>query len=147
VWWQSLLTVRLPNCRVAMTDHPGSPDRPESFELVDRYLGAAKIAHEFAFNRHRQLVELDAADDHTRTLLAESAAIALQDIPALVRSWHALEREWFEVELLDPAKLDDKTQALTVRFGELDPALHALRVRQDAIVAQLVDLLDNARRT
>ena len=120
-------------------------NRPEQLELVDRYQVAGEFAHRFAFERHRELVELGAADEHTRTLLAESAAIVLEQIPALVRDWRVLEREWFETELLDPAGLDAKTQVLTARFAELGPALQALRTRQNKIVAELVDLLDKAR--
>ena len=122
-------------------------DRPEELDLVDRYVLAARIAHEFAFDRHRLLAELDAANEHTRHLLAESAAIALQEMPALTRDWRVLEREWFEVELLDPSKLARATQALEARFAELGPALDTLRVRQDEVVAELVDLLGRARRT
>jgi len=122
-------------------------DRPEPLEIVDRHLLAARIAHEYAFDRHRQLVELDAADDYTRKLLAESAAVALQEMPGLTRDWRVLEREWFEQELLDPSKLDRTTHALTTRFAELAPALNELRARQDKIVAELVDLLNRARRT
>ena len=121
-------------------------DRPEELELVDRYLRAARNAHLYAFRVHRQLVELDVDPDHIRALLAESAAIVLQEMPALTRDWRVLEREWFETELLDPANLDRKTRALKARFGELGPALETLRARQEEIVADLVDLLDEARR-
>jgi hypothetical protein len=121
-------------------------DRPEELELVDRYLRAAKYAHEYAFRVHRQLVKLDVDPVRSRTLLAESATIALAEIPALVGDWRPVEREWFEVELLDPANLDRMTEVLTARFAELGPALQALRVRQDELVAELVDLLNDARR-
>ena len=121
-------------------------DRPEELDLVDQYVGAAELAHIYAFGVRRELIELDADGARIRRLLAESAAITLQEIPALVRDWRLLEREWLEVELLDPANLDRKTQALKAHFAELDPALHALRVRQDEIAAELTDLLDRAQR-
>ncbi len=127
--------------RAAMTD------RPKELELVDRYQVAAEFAHQFAFDRHRKLVELGAADDNTRRLLAESATIALQEIPAFARDWRPVEREWFEVELLDPAELPRMTEVLKVRFAELSPVFEALRARQDKIVAELIELLDEARRT
>ncbi len=122
-------------------------DRPKELELVDRYQVAAEFAHQFAFDRHRKLVELGAADDNTRRLLAESATIALQEIPAFARDWRPVEREWFEVELLDPAELPRMTEVLKVRFAELSPVFEALRARQDKIVAELIELLDEARRT
>lgn len=121
-------------------------DRLEELELVERYLEAARIAHESGFRIHRELVDIGADGEHTRKLLSESAAIVLAEIPALVRDWHVMEREWFETELLDPACLDRKTQALKASFTELGPALNTLRGRQDEIVTELVDLLDRAKR-
>jgi hypothetical protein len=38
-------------------------DRPEELELVELYLGTARNAHLRTFRVHRELVELDAADD------------------------------------------------------------------------------------
>jgi hypothetical protein len=129
-----------------MTERSGSPDRPEPLEIVDRYFLAARIAHEYAGDTYRQLVELDAADDQTRKLLGESAAVVLERMPQLTREWRSLEREWAEQELLDPPKAERTTQALVIRFAEFGPALRALRVRQDEIVAELVNLLGRARR-
>jgi hypothetical protein len=122
-------------------------DRPEPLELVDRYSRAAQYGHQYAFHVHRQLVELDADGDDMRKLLAESAAITLQEIPALTRGWRTLGREWSEQELLDPLKAGRTARALEVRFTEMGPALEALLVRQDEIVAELVGLLNDARRT
>ena len=122
-------------------------DRPEELELVDRYQVAAEFAHQFAFDRHRELVALGAADDNTRRLLAESATIDQQEITAFARDWRPVEREWFEVELLDPAELPRMTEVLKARFAELSPVFEALRARQDKIVAELVELLDEAGRT
>jgi hypothetical protein len=121
-------------------------DRPEELELVDRYLSTTRDIHLYAFRVHRQLVELDADDDHTRKLLADSAAIALAQMPALTRDWRVLELEWFETELLDPSKLDRKTHALEGSFADLGPELDALLLRQDEIVLELVEMLGRARR-
>jgi hypothetical protein len=107
---------------------------------------AARYGHEYAFRVHRQLVELDADGDHTRKLLAESAAITLQEMPALTRDWLAVQREWSEQELLDPPKAELTARALEVGFTELGPALQALLARQDELVAELVGLLKAARR-
>ncbi len=121
-------------------------DPPEQLELVERYLATAKIAHEYAFATYRLLVELDVEPEHIRKLLAESGAITLQQIPELTRDWRVLERGWFETELLDPANLDGRTQALDARFVELGPALDALLGRQEEIIAELLRLLDSAQR-
>ena len=67
-------------------------DRPESLELVERYLATVRDAHLYAFGVYRELVELDACDERARDLLAESAAIVLAEMPALTRDWRVLER-------------------------------------------------------
>ncbi|MFI4992652.1 MAG: hypothetical protein ACHQCH_03410 [Solirubrobacterales bacterium] len=126
-----------------MTDRPGSP---EQLELVDRLLASAGFNHLYAFRVHRKLVELDAGGDHTRKLLAESAAIVLAEMPALARDLRTLGSQWSEQELLDPPKAQRTAETLAVRFAELSPKLDALTVRQDEIIAELVALLNDARR-
>lgn len=121
-------------------------ERPEALEQVDRYFLAARIAHQYAAGIHRQLVELDADGAHTRKLLSESAAVVLQRMPRLTREWRTLEREWYEQELLDPPKAERTMHVMEARFGELGLALRTLRARQDEIIAELVDILDRARR-
>jgi hypothetical protein len=122
-------------------------DRPEPLEFVERYLLSANFNHQYAFGVHRQLVELDTDGDHTRKLLAESAAIALREMPALTRDLRTLGSEWSEQNLLDPPKADWTARQVQLRFTELGPALQALLVRQDEIVTELVSLLGDARRT
>jgi len=133
--------VCLRDCRIAMTD------RPEELELVKRYFRAARYAHEYAGDTHLLLGELGATDEETRRLLGESAAIVLQEMPRLARDWRTLEHEWSEQQLLDPPKAERTAHTLAVRFTKLGPALKALRVRQDEIVAELDELLNRARRT
>jgi hypothetical protein len=120
-------------------------DRPEPLARLDRYFAAARIAHEYASDLHRELVELDAADVHTRELLRESAAAALERMSTLTLRLRALGREWSEQELLDPP-----TAERTLRRGERElasamPAILAVRVRQDQIAAELLDLVRRAR--
>jgi len=136
-----IMAVGLPNCRVAMAD------RPESLQLVERYRLATTYGHQYAFGVQRELVELDAGGDHTLKLLAESASITLQEMPALTDDLRSLGREWSEQELLDPPTAERTARALDLRFTELRPKLEALLRRQDEIVAELVRLLGEARRS
>jgi hypothetical protein len=39
------------------------------------------------------------------------------------------------------------TEVLKARFAELSPVFETLRARQDKIVAELIELLDEAQRT
>jgi hypothetical protein len=122
-------------------------DRPEELEIVDRLKAATEYNHFYAFRLHRNIVELDGADDHARILLAQSAAILLEDFPALIVELRTLGAHWSEVELLDPANLDSVTQAIEHCFAELDPKLQTLITRQEDIVAELIALLRDARRS
>ena len=119
--------------------------RPRPLGLVDGYFAAARIAHEYVFDLHRELTDLDAADDHTRDLLRESAAVALERMPGLTHRLRGLEREWAEQELLDPSAAERTVERLNSEVAVLVPALTALRARQNQIVADLVDRVSQAQ--
>lgn len=119
--------------------------RPGPLELLDSYFAAAMIAHEYVFDLHRELVELNVADGHARELLQESAAVTFERMPALTRQLRGLEREWAEQELLDPPAAERTLERLEGDLAELTPALAALRARQNQIVADLLNLLSRAR--
>jgi hypothetical protein len=113
---------------------------------LDRYFAAATIAHEYVADLHRELAELHADNAHTRELLGESAAVIVRRMPELTRELRDLERELREQELLSPRRAVRTVEVLAARFADLDPALAALRARQDEIAAELVNLIDRARR-
>ncbi|MGO9762727.1 MAG: hypothetical protein ACLP1Q_15850 [Solirubrobacteraceae bacterium] len=58
-------------------------DRPGPLGHLDGYFAATRIAHEYVADLHRELVELDATDDHPRELLHESAVLTIERMPAL----------------------------------------------------------------
>jgi hypothetical protein len=120
-------------------------ERPDPLVRLDSYFAAARIAHEYAYDLHRELVELDAANDHTRELLNESAAITLERLPALTSSLQDLEHEWAEQELLDPQAAQRTAERLESSLAAVTPQLATLRARQDQIIAELLDLLGRAR--
>lgn len=76
-------------------------DRPGPLGQLDGYFAAARIAHEYVADMHRELVELDAAGDHTRELLRESAGVVFERMPGLTSRLRRLERKWTEQELLN----------------------------------------------
>jgi hypothetical protein len=119
--------------------------RPEPLAQLDSYFAAARIAHEYADDLHRELVELYVADGRTRELLHESAAIALERMPGLTSELHEMEREWAEQELMDPPAAERTVERLEGALAELVPALRTLRARQDQIIAELLDLVSRAR--
>lgn len=122
-----------------------SGDRPGPLEVADRYLAAATIAHEYVSDLHRELVACDAADEHSRALLRESAALTLERMPELIRRLRPLEREWAEQELLDPLAAAQTIERLESDLTEIMPTITGLRARQDEIAAELLDLVGRAR--
>ncbi len=120
-------------------------DRPGALERLDGYFGAARIAHEYISDLHRELVELDAADEHTRELLHESVAVTLERMPTLTRRLRTLEREWAEHELLDPLTAERTIRRLEDDLAEVMPAIAELRARQNQIAAKLLDRVSRAR--
>ncbi len=120
-------------------------DRPGPLGQLDGYLAAARIAHEYVADLHRELVELDGAGDHARELLRESAVVVFERMPGLTSRLRGLEREWAEQELLDPPAAERTIEHLEVEFAKLIPVPTALRARQNQIVAELLDLLSRAR--
>jgi len=120
-------------------------ERPGPLGQLDGYFAAARIAHEYVADLHRELVELDAAGDHTRELLRESATVVFERMPGLTSRLRGLEREWAEQELLDPPEAERTVEHLEVEFGELVPALAALRARKNQSAAEVLDLGSRAR--
>lgn len=120
-------------------------DRPGPLGQLDGYFAAARIAHEYVADMHRELVELHAAGDHTRELLRESAAVVFGRMPALTSRLRDLGRKWAEQELLDPPAAERTIERLEVELAKLAPALTALRTRQNEIAAELLDIVGRAR--
>lgn len=119
--------------------------RPDPLRRLDGYFAAARIAHEYVADLHRELVELDIADNRTRELLRESAAMTLERMPALTRPLRGLAHQWAEQDLLDPPAAEHTIERLDSELAELTPKLAALRTRQDQIVAELLELINRAR--
>jgi hypothetical protein len=121
-------------------------DRPAPLAELDGYFGAATIAHEYADDLHWELAELHADDVHTRKLLADSAAVVLQEMPRLARELRGLGREWAEQKLLDPPRAEQTAGLIGSRWAEVELELATLRARQEAIVAELAERLGRASR-
>ncbi len=120
-------------------------DRPEPLEVADRYLAAAMIAHEYVSDLHRELAACNAADERSRDLLRESAALTLERMPELILRLRPLEREWAEQELLDPPAAAHTIERMETGLVEIMPTITGLRARQDEIAAELLDLVGRAR--
>jgi hypothetical protein len=73
---------------------------------------------------HRELVELDAAGDHTHELLRESAAVIFERMPRLTSRLRGLERKWAEQELLDQPAAERTIERLESRTHEACPSAH-----------------------
>ncbi|MHB1468361.1 MAG: hypothetical protein ACYCU0_05965 [Solirubrobacteraceae bacterium] len=103
------------------------------------------MAHAYIADRHRELVELESDDDCSRALLHDSATIVFGQMPRLVRQLREQEREWDEQQLLDPDAAEHTLALLAARLAEVEPALTALRARQDEIAASMLERVQAAR--
>jgi DUF1365 family protein len=112
-------------------------ERPEPVAALDLLFEAARIAHEASFELHRRLVGLEADDDHTRSLLHESARLALDELPAVTDEARRLADRWREQSLLDPDAADERVQDLRVELDRLGPDLDGIRDRQREIAREL----------
>lgn len=119
--------------------------RPRALEQLDRHFAAGMIAHGYVANVHRELAALGLANAQTLALLHESAAIILEEMPAVVGGLRELGRELTTQELLDPVAADATRRKVAAVFTRVEPELRALRRRQDEIAATLRDQLDDAR--
>jgi hypothetical protein len=115
-------------------------ERLACLELIDSYIAGAMIAHEYAYGLHRKLVDVDADTGHTRKLLGESAAVALE-MPALRRRLLDLERKWSEQELLDPPAAQRTVRQLENAVAGLVPELAVLSNQHKQVLAELLDLV------
>jgi len=122
-------------------------DLPQPIQRLDELFQAATIAHEYVADRHRELVELDADDESSRRLLAESAAVILEQMPRLTARMRRLGREWGEHDLLDPQRAEQTVAQLAATLAQIEPELSDLRGRQREIAAELTDRVRSARKT
>ena len=122
-------------------------ERPDPFAALDRYFAAATIAHEYVADLHRELGALGGDSAHTRALLAESAAVVTDRMPAPTRELRQLRAEWETQNLLDPPRATRTLERAETRLIEAEPDLSVLRARQDEIVAEMRGLLERARES
>jgi hypothetical protein len=120
---------------------------PQPIQRLDDLLAAATIAHEYVADAHRELVELQADDAHTRGLLQGSAAVILEEMPRLTREFREEEGAWDRQRLLDPQTAEQMLAVLASRIVRLEPTLEQLRARQDEIAAEMLKRVESARET
>jgi hypothetical protein len=112
--------------------------RPEPLARIDRYLAAARIAHEAIWDLHRELVVSARADDRTRDLLGEAARIVTVEVPEALTQVRRLDALWSEQELLNPPAAADTLSALKVAVDRVEPQLASLRARHRDVAAELL---------
>jgi len=76
------------------------PARPEPLWQLDVAFAAATLAHETIYRLHRERIVR--GDEPPSELLAESARIALHEIPGLLAPATALGSRWEDEAVLDP---------------------------------------------
>jgi hypothetical protein len=131
---------------LAVSGGPEMAELPDPIQRLDRYFMAARIAHEYIADKHRELAELQADDARSRALLRDSAAVVFEEMPLVTRQLREEGRDWDEQQLLEPEAAERTLASLTARLAELEPALRALRARQDEIAVSIRERVQAAGR-
>lgn len=118
---------------------------PEPLARLDLLLSAARLAHEVIFDLQNELTARGAAGEATSALLRESAAIALEELPAVLAEARRLAARWQEQSVLDPDEAGRTVNALQAELDRAEPRLQALRGRQRRIARDLQSRLDRER--
>ena len=111
--------------------------RPEELERLDTIIAGVDIAHEVIFDMYRELLERDQAQTESAKLVAESAQIAVVQLPRLVAPLRRLATRWDEESLLDPAAADRTAEQIAAELAVVEPELRSLVARQREIGAIL----------
>ena len=107
----------------------------------------ARIVHEANFDLHGGLAALGADDDYSRSLLRESARIALDDLVTLTAPARELAARWDEQALLARGEADRTLQAVHTELERIAPELQRLRARHAEIARDLRSRLVQARES
>jgi len=122
-------------------------DRPEPLSRLDLLFETGRIAHEANFDLHGELAALGADDHYSRSLLRESARIALDDLVTLTAPARELAARWDEQALLARGEADRTLQAVHTELERIGPDLQRLRARHAEIARDLRSRLGPARES
>jgi hypothetical protein len=117
-------------------------DLPGPVARLDQYLATTTLAHEVIWRLRRSLIALERDDDLARQLLAEAAALVVDDLPRLLREARRLRALWDEQELLDPDAASKTVRALEGELERVASDVTMLRTRQNEIARELRRLLE-----
>jgi hypothetical protein len=114
--------------------------RPEELERLDEILGSVRIAHETGFELSRLFLTRESAASEVADLLAESARIAIVELPRLLGSLRRLALRWEDENLLDPETAARTAAQIATEMEAVEPAAESLLRRHREVVAKLREL-------
>lgn len=115
---------------------------PEPVTRLDALLEIARIAHEAIFDLHRKLTSIGRATPESRALLAESAQLAVRQIPKLTSNARALTARWRDESVLNLAAAERTLGELTAELERIEPDLESALNRQRQVAAGLRSMLE-----
>lgn len=110
---------------------------PDPLRPLNILVDAVTVAHETIYDLHRRLVSSDRATPETRSLLAESAEIALRSAPEATATVRQLAGEWHEQSVLYPAAAEQTALQLENELAHAESLLRQLLTRETTIAATL----------
>ncbi len=112
-------------------------DIPKPLARLDEIERTSFIAHETIYELRSAIVGRHGATPKTDALLAESARITLDEIPALTASLRRLGTKWHEQRVLAPEAANETAVELDRELERIQASVQARLDRQAAIAAEL----------
>jgi len=110
---------------------------PAALSRLDEIERTSFIAHETIYELRSVLVGRHLATPMTDALLAESARITLDEIPAITASLRRLGTRWHEQRVLAPETADETAADLDRELARIQSSVQGWLDRQAAIGAEL----------
>lgn len=121
-----------------MSETPGPVAR------LDEYLATVTLVHEAIWELRTAAVFVERDHARVHEWFREAAELVVVELPPILREARRLRELWSEQEVLDPTAATDTLRLLADELDRTDPAMRALRERQNEIVRELRRVLDDS---
>src|SRR3954452_18249196 len=119
-------------------------ETPAPVARLDHYLATVTYVHEAIWELRTAAVILERDTARVHEWFRVAAELIVVELPPIVREARRLRELWSEQEVLDPAAPTDTLRLLADELDRADPAMRALRKRQNEIVRELRRVSDES---
>src|SRR3954452_2149733 len=119
-------------------------ETPGPVARLDDYLATVTFVHEAIWELRTAAVVVERDDARVHEWVREAAERVVVELPPILREARRLRELWSEQEVLDPAAATETLRLLADELDRADPAMRALRKRQNEIVRELRRVSDES---